>query len=68
LSTHLKANPTFWTPADADYPRLLKEIPDPPAVLYYRGNPALLPKVTTPLSGLWAPATLLTTPSAGLVN
>jgi DNA processing protein len=42
LSTHLKANPTFWTPADADYPRLLKEIPDPPAVLYYRGNPALL--------------------------
>jgi DNA processing protein len=42
LSTHLKANPTFWTPADADYPRLLKEIPDPPAVLYYRGSPALL--------------------------
>ena len=42
LNTHLQANPTFWTPADPDYPRLLKEIPDPPAVLYYRGNPALL--------------------------
>ncbi|XKI44613.1 DNA-processing protein DprA [Altericista sp. CCNU0014] len=42
LSHHLRANPTFWTPADPDYPRLLKEIPDPPAVLYYRGNPALL--------------------------
>ncbi len=42
LVTHLQANPTFWTPVDADYPRLLKEIPDPPAVLYYRGNPALL--------------------------
>lgn len=42
LATHLQVNPTFWTPADADYPRLLKEIPDPPAVLYYRGNPALL--------------------------
>lgn len=42
LTAHLQTNPTFWTPADADYPRLLKEIPDPPAVLYYRGNPALL--------------------------
>lgn len=42
LHTHLQNNPTFWTPADPDYPRLLKEIPDPPAVLYYRGNAALL--------------------------
>jgi DNA processing protein len=42
LATHSQTNTTFWTPADADYPRLLKEIPDPPAVLYYRGNPALL--------------------------
>jgi DNA processing protein len=42
LNTHLQTNPTFWTPADPDYPRLLKEIPDPPAVLYYRGNAALL--------------------------
>ena len=29
---------SFWTPADADYPPLLFEIPDPPPVLYYRGN------------------------------
>ncbi|MBE9066825.1 DNA-protecting protein DprA [Leptolyngbya cf. ectocarpi LEGE 11479] len=29
--------PHFWTPADADYPRLLWEIPDPPPILYYRG-------------------------------
>lgn len=28
----------FLTPADADYPRLLFEIPDPPPVLYYRGR------------------------------
>lgn len=28
----------FLTPADADYPRLLFEIPDPPPVLYYRGQ------------------------------
>jgi DNA processing protein len=42
LRNHLQTNPAFWTPADPDYPHLLKEIPDPPAVLYYRGNPALL--------------------------
>ena len=28
----------FWTLADADYPRLLREIPSAPAVLYYRGR------------------------------
>ena len=28
----------FWTPADADYPVALFEIPDPPPVLYYRGD------------------------------
>jgi DNA processing protein len=38
LSKHEQANPNFWTPADADYPRLLLEIPTPPAVLYYRGR------------------------------
>jgi DNA processing protein len=42
LAQHLQANPGFWTPVDAEYPRLLKEIPDPPAVLYYRGNAGLL--------------------------
>lgn len=42
LAQHLQANPTFWTPADPGYPRLLQEIPDPPAVLYYRGDPGLV--------------------------
>ena len=27
----------FWTPADRDYPVLLRQIADPPPVLYYRG-------------------------------
>lgn len=38
LQQHEQANPHFWTPADAEYPRLLLETPDPPAVLYYRGK------------------------------
>ena len=38
LEEHLRKNPNFWTPADADYPRLLLEIPDLPPVLYYRGR------------------------------
>jgi DNA processing protein len=38
LSKHEQVNPNFWTPADADYPRLLLEVPTPPAVLYYRGK------------------------------
>jgi DNA processing protein len=38
LQQHEQRNPHFWTPADADYPRLLLEIPDPPPVLYYRGQ------------------------------
>lgn len=51
LEQHQQANPEFWTPADADYPRLLLEIPDPPPVLYHRGqvqlaeNQGLLPIV-----------------------
>lgn len=32
----------FLTPADPDYPQLLAEIPDPPPVLYYRGQVELL--------------------------
>lgn len=35
---HLQTNPQFWTLADAAYPSLLREIPDPPALLYYRGQ------------------------------
>ncbi|MEG5032966.1 DNA-processing protein DprA [Microcoleus sp. AT3-D2] len=38
IEKHLIKNPCFWTPADPDYPRLLLEIPNPPPVLYYRGN------------------------------
>ncbi|BAY12272.1 DNA-processing protein DprA [Calothrix sp. NIES-2098] len=38
LIKHQEENPHFWTPADADYPRLLLETPSPPASLYYRGE------------------------------
>ncbi|MGI0486960.1 DNA-processing protein DprA [Pantanalinema rosaneae CENA516] len=38
LVEHEQHNPHFWTPADPDYPRLLLEIADPPAVLYYQGQ------------------------------
>jgi DNA processing protein len=38
LEQHAKANPQFWTPADSEYPRLLLEVADPPALLYYRGE------------------------------
>jgi DNA processing protein len=38
LIQHQQINPNFWTPADAEYPQLLKEIPTPPAILYYRGE------------------------------
>ncbi len=38
LAQHEKANQSFWTPADADYPALLFAINDPPPVLYYRGK------------------------------
>jgi DNA processing protein len=41
LAEHQRDNPDVWTPADADYPRLLTEIPDPPPLLYYRGQVAL---------------------------
>lgn len=38
LQQHQQQNPNFWTPSDADYPRLLLETPSPPPVLYYRGK------------------------------
>jgi len=38
LTQHLETNPQFWTPADADYPRLLLETPTPPPILYYQGK------------------------------
>lgn len=39
LQEHERQNPHFWTFADSDYPRLLREIADPPPLLYYRGCP-----------------------------
>ena len=42
LASHEQKNPQFWTPADPNYPRLLHEIADPPAILYYRGDPSLI--------------------------
>ncbi|WGV28529.1 DNA-processing protein DprA [Halotia branconii] len=38
LTQHQQENPDFWTPADADYPRLLLETPSPAPILYYRGE------------------------------
>lgn len=38
LKQHEQDNPNFWTPADAEYPRLLRETPSPPPVLYYSGK------------------------------
>ena len=35
---HQAQNPHLWTPADEHYPKLLWEIPDPPPLLYWRGN------------------------------
>uniref|UniRef100_B8HQJ0 DNA protecting protein DprA n=1 Tax=Cyanothece sp. (strain PCC 7425 / ATCC 29141) TaxID=395961 RepID=B8HQJ0_CYAP4 len=35
---HSQTNPHFWTAADSSYPRILLEISDPPALLYYRGK------------------------------
>ena len=35
---HTQTNPLFWAQSDADYPRLLAEIPSAPAVLYYKGQ------------------------------
>ncbi len=38
LEQHEQNNPCFWTLTDPDYPRLLLEIADPPAVVYYHGT------------------------------
>ncbi|MCM1981343.1 DNA-processing protein DprA [Lyngbya confervoides] len=39
LAQHQVQNPHFLTWIEPNYPRLLKEISDPPLVLYYRGDP-----------------------------
>ncbi|GAB4527307.1 MAG: DNA-processing protein DprA [Pleurocapsa sp.] len=53
LQDHLSQNPLFWTPQDPEYPRLLQEIPSPPALLYYRGQVQLKENQgITPLVGI----------------
>ena len=47
LEQYQQYNPHFWTPTDLGYPTLLKEIPDAPIVLHYRGNPELLDTLKT---------------------
>jgi DNA processing protein len=41
LITHSIDNPHWWAQVDADYPRLLGEIPSAPKILYYRGQVAI---------------------------
>ncbi|MDB9306866.1 MULTISPECIES: DNA-processing protein DprA [Cyanophyceae] len=53
LIQHQQENPHFWTPAEADYPRLLLETPSPPPILYYRGEVELLENLgQKPLVGI----------------
>jgi DNA processing protein len=53
LEQHLQNNPFFWTPTDLEYPNLLREIPSPPALLYYRGRVELAENQgITPLIGI----------------
>ena len=53
LEEQCQKYPHFWTPADPEYPRLLWEIPSPPPVLYYRGQPELSENQgQTPLIGI----------------
>lgn len=58
LEQHEAQYPQFWTPADADYPSLLWEIPDPPPILYYRGSlrPNHDPRITVGIVGTRRPS------------
>jgi DNA processing protein len=38
IAQHAIANPHWWARSDPDYPRLLREIPSAPGILYYRGQ------------------------------
>jgi DNA processing protein len=40
-AAHAIDNPCWWARNDADYPRLLTEIPSAPSILYYQGQVAL---------------------------
>jgi DNA processing protein len=41
VAEHAIDNPNWWARIDADYPRLLSEIPSAPGILYYRGQAAI---------------------------
>jgi DNA processing protein len=41
FDAHAIDNPQWWARSDAEYPRLLAEIPSAPSILYYRGQVAL---------------------------
>jgi DNA processing protein len=41
FDAHEIDNPQWWARSDAEYPRLLAEIPSAPSILYYRGQVAL---------------------------
>jgi DNA processing protein len=41
FAAHEIDNPLWWARTDAEYPRLLAEIPSAPSMLYYRGQVAL---------------------------
>lgn len=58
LEQHTAKFSHFWTPADPDYPNLLWEIPDPPPILYYRGNfrPNQSPALTVAIVGTRHPS------------
>jgi len=36
---YCEANPHFWALGEPDYPRLLRECPEPPPILHYLGEP-----------------------------
>lgn len=56
LAEHEAQNRAFWTPADADYPALLFDIPDPPPVLYYRGPLRLKTAIAVGIVGTRSPS------------
>ncbi|MCX5963110.1 MAG: DNA-processing protein DprA [Cyanobacteria bacterium] len=47
LATYQQYNPHFIVPSDAEYPAMLKSIPDAPTILHYRGDLELLKSLET---------------------
>ena len=47
LATYQQYNPHFIVPTDAEYPAMLKTIPDAPTILHYRGDLELLKTLET---------------------